>query len=49
MQEGRVDRFKDRLPKKKVITGVGIFHFLDYSMPFENERTKKGSSTRKTG
>jgi hypothetical protein len=38
MQEGRIGpvRKPERLPKKKVITGVGVFHFLDQRLPFEN-------------
>lgn len=36
MQEGRVGgRRPERLPKKKLITGVGIYHFLDQKLPFE--------------
>jgi hypothetical protein len=38
MQEGRVgpERRPERLPKKKVITGVGVYHFLDQKLPFED-------------
>jgi hypothetical protein len=37
MQEGRIGPVKkpERLPKRKVITGVGVFHFLDQKLPFE--------------
>lgn len=39
MQEGRVgpNRRPDRLPRKRVITGVGVYHFLDQKLPFEDE------------
>ena len=38
MQEGRIgDRRQERLPKKKLITGVGIYHFLDRKLPFEDD------------
>ncbi len=38
MQEGRVgERRQERLPKKKLITGIGIYHFLDQKMPFEDD------------
>ena len=46
MQEGRVDRFRERLPKKKVITGVGIFHFLDYPLPYEQDNRKRRTSSK---
>jgi hypothetical protein len=38
-QEGRigVQKKPERLPKKRVITGVGVFHFLDEKLPFEDE------------
>ena len=37
MQEGRIGgRRHERLPKKKLITGVGIYHFLDEKIPFED-------------
>jgi Family of unknown function (DUF6502) len=38
MQEGRVGvpRRPERLPKKKLITGVGVYHFLDQKLPFED-------------
>jgi hypothetical protein len=38
MQEGRIGPVKkpERLPKRKVITGVGVFHFLDQRLPFED-------------
>jgi len=45
MQEGRIGPAKkERLPKKKVITGVGIYHFLDQKPTFENQR--RGSSAQ---
>ena len=38
MQEGRIGgRRRERLPKKKLITGVGIYHFLDQKLPFEDD------------
>lgn len=38
MQEGRIGGpRKERLPKKKLITGVGIYHFLDQKLPFEDD------------
>ncbi len=41
MQEGRIGSVKrpERLPKRKVITGVGIYHFLDQKLPFETGRS----------
>lgn len=38
-QEGRIDahRRPERLPKKKVFTGIGVYHFLDQKLPFEDE------------
>jgi hypothetical protein len=37
MQEGRIGPAKkERLPKKKLITGVGVYHFLDQKLTFEN-------------
>ena len=49
MQEGRIGSVKkpERLPKKKVITGVGVFHFLDQKLPFETGRPT--SSPQKVG
>jgi len=49
MQEGRIGSVKrpERLPKKKVITGVGIYHFLDQKLPFETSRS--ASSTQPVG
>ena len=46
MQEGRVDRVRERLPKKKIITGVGIFHFLDYPFPYEQEQQRDKQKER---
>jgi hypothetical protein len=39
LQEGRIGGHPkpDRLPKKKVTTGVGIYHFLDEKLPFEED------------
>jgi hypothetical protein len=38
MQEGRVGPPKrERLPKKKLVTGVGVYHFLDTGLAFENQ------------
>jgi hypothetical protein len=38
MQEGRIGPAKkERLPKRKLITGVGVYHFLDQKLPFENQ------------
>lgn len=36
-QEGRIDahRRTERLPKKKLITGIGVYHFLDEELPWE--------------
>lgn len=38
-QEGRIDahRRPERLPRKKLITGIGVYHFLDQKLPFEDE------------
>ncbi|HEX6998680.1 MAG TPA: DUF6502 family protein [Gammaproteobacteria bacterium] len=38
-QEGRLagGARANRLPKKKLITGVGVYHFLDERLPFEDE------------
>ncbi len=36
MQEGRIgEQRQERLPKKRLITGVGIYHFLDQQTPHE--------------
>ncbi len=38
MQEGRIGgQRRERLPKKKLTTGVGIYHFLDLKLPFEDD------------
>src|SRR5690606_25401496 len=37
MQEQRASGGQERLPKRRVITGVGIYHFLDEKLPFEDE------------
>ncbi len=39
MQEGRIGPAKkpDRLPRKRVIAGVGVFEFLDEKLPFNND------------
>jgi hypothetical protein len=44
MQEGRIGPAKkpERLPKRKMITGVGVYHFLDETFPSENTH-RKGS------
>jgi hypothetical protein len=38
-QEGRITAHKrfDRLPKKPIITGIGVYHFVDQKLPFEDE------------
>jgi hypothetical protein len=45
LQEGRigseVQQQQERLPVKKVITGVGIYHFLDEKLPFEDGYTEQ--------
>ena len=38
MHEGRIGGpRRERLPKKKLTTGVGIYHFLDLKLPFEDD------------
>src|SRR5690606_25623663 len=39
MQEGRIEGQKrhERFPRKKLITGVGVFHFLDEKLRFEED------------
>src|SRR5690606_5091924 len=39
MQEGRIGGQKkpDRLPKKRINTGVGIYHYIDQKLPFEDD------------
>lgn len=47
MQEGRIGGSKppeDRARGKRVMTGVGIYHYVDQKLPFEDE-TKNGSGT----
>lgn len=41
MQEGRVgtQRKPDRLPRKRIMTGVGIYHYVDEKLPFEDNYT----------
>lgn len=42
MQEGRIGGpLRERLPKKKLMTGVGIYHFLDERLPFETNYQKR--------
>ena len=42
MQEGRVGAERqERLPEKRLIAGVGIYHFLDQPMPFEHDQPSK--------
>ena len=38
MQEGRIGERKptERLPRKKLSTGIGIYHFVDRKLPFED-------------
>jgi hypothetical protein len=46
MQEGRIGPAKkERLPKKKLITGVGVYHFLEQRLRFE--KPARGSSPRR--
>jgi Family of unknown function (DUF6502) len=42
-QEGRIGthRRHERLPKKKLVTGIGVYHFLDQKLPFEEDDEKK--------
>ena len=41
MQEGRAggpqQRRTERLPKKKIMTGIGVYHFIEQKLPFEDE------------
>jgi hypothetical protein len=39
-QEGRLDAYKvrERLPKKKLMTGIGVYHFLDDGPPFQLDK-----------
>ena len=42
MQEGRIGGQRPaRLLKKKLVTGVGIYHFLDQKLPFEDDNPRK--------
>jgi hypothetical protein len=45
MQEGRIGAHKrpERLPRKKQITGIGVYHFLDQRLPFEVDKPSKKS------
>jgi hypothetical protein len=45
MQEGRIGAHKrpERLPRKKQITGIGVYHFLDQRLPFEDDKPSKKS------
>jgi hypothetical protein len=44
MQEGRIGPAKkpERLPKKRVIAGVGVFEFLDEKLPFNIDPPAQG-------
>jgi len=46
-QEGRIGPMKkpERLQKKKVVTGVSIFHFLDQTLPFEKNEPSSPPQT----
>jgi hypothetical protein len=49
MQEGRLGgKRSERLPKKKLITGVGIYHFLDQKLPFEEGYVPRGGNLNLT-
>jgi hypothetical protein len=42
MQEGRIGgQHPAKLLKKKLVTGVGIYHFLDQKLPFEDDNPRK--------
>lgn len=42
MQEGRIGSAPmQRLPRRRLITGVGIYHFLDQKLPFEDDYPKR--------
>lgn len=45
VQEGRIGAEvpRERLPKKKFVTGIGIFHFIDRFLPFEDEEENRGN------
>ncbi len=44
VQEGRVDvreRREELEPREKLITGIGVFHFLDQRLPFERDEEEQ--------
>jgi hypothetical protein len=43
MQEGRISEHRrhERFPRKKLVTGIGLYHFLDQKLPFEDEKSGK--------
>jgi hypothetical protein len=43
MQEGRISEHRrhERFPRKKLVTGIGLYHFLDQKLPFEEEKSGK--------
>ena len=51
MQEGRIGGSKpveSFVRGKKIMTGVGIYHYVDQKLPFEDEHASgSGSSTNK--
>jgi len=49
MQEGRIGPAKraERLPKKRVITGVGVYQFLDEKLPFDDTRIDQSTRSRR--
>jgi len=40
MQEGRISahRRPERLPKRKMMTGIGVYHFVEQKMPFQDDQ-----------
>ena len=38
-QEGRIggSKPKERLPRRKLMTGIGVYHYLEQRLPFEDE------------
>ena len=38
-QEGRISAHKrfERFPRKKITTGIGVYHFIDQKLPFEDQ------------
>ena len=45
MQEGRITgQRQERFPEKKLIAGVGIYHFLDERMPTEDDNSATGAN-----